>query len=595
MQDAGIAVVRVPRLAYGKVRERWGTLSASTRHRIAMAVGALIAIVLVALVLVPALPCALPGGDSCPPEDDAAALAPADSLLYVHLNADEDSEQYEQASELAGRLPTLTSQLVGVLPGASGAGIDYARDVRPWLGGEAAVTLVPGGGDSLEQALLLEVGDENGAERFTGELVGRRTRSRDYEGVPVTTRGDLSTAEVGGFLVVGSEEAVRAVIDAQAGDGRSLEDEDAADEVAGDLPDDSLATAFVSEQGAADLFRAGAPLGSLETLVDSDATTGAGAALVAGDDGLEVQTSSVLDPEKAESSPSFFAAFSPFDPSLADELSATALLYLGLADPQRSVQALLKQASAEAPGLTKGFEQFSEELRKEGDVSIEREVLPLLDGEVAVGIEPPPKGGGGNAGDAESEDQPGIEPGGPAPLPAEPGELSFTGVPYLVFVADDVDEEQARKTLADLQVPIAKALDPEEGGQAPVFEGTNIAGLQARSLRVSPTVNLTYAIFDEKLVVATDPAGIGQVKAGDSSLADSDDYEGATEDFGSDLAMTLYLNVGDLIALAERQGLAENPAYGLFADEVRKLQALGLAVQRDEDAIGSRLRLTVGE
>jgi hypothetical protein len=482
---------------------------------------------------------------------------------------------------------------VARLPGAAGAGIDYARDVRPWLGGEAAVALIPGAGDDVEQALMLEIGDENGAESFTGELVGRRTESRDYAEVPVTTQRDLSTAEVEGFLVIGPTEAVHAVIDSQGPEGRSLDDSEPAEEVADELPDDSLVTAFVSEQGAADLFRAGAPLGSLEAFVSSDATTGAGAALVVGDDGVEIESHSALDPERLESSPGFFSAFAPFDPSLGDELSPGALVYLGLGDPEKSIEALLAQASAETPGLTKGFEKFAEEVRKDGDVNIEREVLPLLGGEVAIGVEPPPKGGDGNASNEDEEPPEGIAPGGPAPLPAEPGELSFTGVPYVVFVADDVDEDQARKTLADLQVPIAEALDPGEGGQAPVFEGTDIEGIQARSLRISPTVNLTYAIFDEKLVVATDPAGIEQVKAGEESLTDSDAYEQATEGFGDGLSAALYLNVGDLIALAERQGLAEDPAYALFADEVRRLRAMGLAVERDDEGIDGRLRLTV--
>jgi Protein of unknown function (DUF3352) len=593
VQDAGIALSRLPRLAAAKARHAWLELSPRVRRRVTFAAGGVVAIVVFLLLLVPALPCGLPGADRCPPADDAAAIVPGDALLYVHVNTDPDSDQYERATELAARVPTLTAQLVSSLPGASGAGIDYGRDVRPWLGGEAAVALIPGGGKDVEQALLLEIDDENGAERFTGELVGRRTESRDYEEVPVTTRGDLSTAEVGGFLVVGPTEAVRAVIDAQGADGRSLEDSDAAEEVADELPDDALVAAFVSEQGAADLFRAGAPLGSFEAFVNSAATTGAGAALVAGDDGVEIATHSVLDPERLESEPGFFGAFVPFDPNLADELSSDALAYLGLGDPERSIEALLAQASAETPGLTKGFEDFAAELQKQGKVNIQREVLPLLGDEVAIGVEPPPKGGEGNADDPEQELPEGIEPGGPAPIPAEPGELSFTGVPYLLFVADEVDEAQARKVLADLQVPIAEALDPEESGQAPVFEGTDIEGLQARSLRLSPTVNLTYAIFDEKLVVATDPAGIEQVKAGESSLTESDQYERATEGFGDELSAALYFNVGDLIALAERQGLAEDPAYALFADEVRKLQALGLAVDRDDSAIETQARLTV--
>jgi hypothetical protein len=592
IEDAGIALVDAVRAVYAKARERWMRLEAPMRRRVAIGAGAALGILLVLLVLLPALPCGLPGADSCPPEDDAAALVPADSVLYLHVVTDPDSEQYDRAVELSGRLPTLTQQLVASLPGAAGSGIDYGSDVRPWLGGEAAVALIPAEGDDLEQALLLEIEDRSGAEKFTGELVGRQTESKDYEEVPVTTRGDLSTAEVNGFMILGPTEAVHAVIDVQGPDGESLEDSEPAEQVADELPDDSLAQAYVSDQGAADLFRAGAALGSLEAFVNSGATRAAGAAVVVSDDGFEVVAHSVLDPAKNESSPGFFGAFPPFDPNLGEELSAGSLLYLGLGDPEKSIDALLAQASAETPGLTEGFEEFSKELKSDDDINIEREVLPLLGGEVAVGIEPPPKSGR-QQGEPEDELPEGIEPGGPAPIPEEQGELTFSGVPYVVFVADEVDEEQARKTLADLQVPIAKALEPGEGGQAPVFEGTDIAGLQARSLRISPTVNLTYAIFDRKLVVATDPAGVEQVKSGESPLTDSDSYDQATDGFGDDLATILYLNVGDLIALAERQGLAEDPAYALFADEVRRLQALGLATESDDEGISTSLRLTV--
>ena len=52
-------------------------------------------------------------------------------------------------------------------------------------------------------------------------------------------------AEISGFLTIGTEEALRAVIDAQGDDGLSLADDDAAEEVADRLPDDSFATAFV--------------------------------------------------------------------------------------------------------------------------------------------------------------------------------------------------------------------------------------------------------------------------------------------------------------------------------------------------------------
>lgn len=598
IQDAAIAAKRIPAWIGSKLHDVWFELSLRVRRRVMLGAAVVVAVAAFVLLAVPALPCQFPGGDRCPPPDDAMALVPADAVLYLHANTDPETEQYARADAFASELPTIAHQVVARLPGAAGAGIEYDKDVRPWLGGEAAVALMPGDGKALDQALLLEVGDADGAQRFVDELIGRNAKSEDYEEVAVTARGDLATATVDGFLVLGPRAAVRRVIDTELDAGRSLDDSAPADQVRDELPDDSLVQAYVSEQGAEDLFRAGAPLGSLEAFVNSDATRGAGAALVVSEDALEVESHSLLDAERLKGSPGFFEAFPAFEPDLAAELSSGSLLYLGLGDPEQSARALITQATAEAPGLVAGFEDFSEGLEKVGRINVDRELLPLLRGEVALGIEPPPggepdAGGGGSDSTVEPELPEGIEPGGPAPLPEERGELTFTGVPYLTFVADEIDEGAARKALADLQVPIAEALDPGESGQAPIFEGTEIEGLQARSLRISPTVNLTYAIFDEKLVVATDPAGVKQVKSGQSGLSDANGFDRATEEFPDELSALVYFNLADLVALFEREGLAEDPAYALFASEVRKLEAMGVAVESDEDGIASELRLTV--
>jgi Protein of unknown function (DUF3352) len=601
VEDALITARRVPAWVGRQLRRLWFGLSLAVRRAVA-AIGA-ITIVAAAIwfLAVPALPCQFPGGDSCPPADDAANLVPGDALLYLHANVDPDGEQYQDAAALAARLPTIVEQLVAALPGLDGTSIDYRREVVPWLEGEVAIALLGQSGGRTEQALLLEVDDEQGAQEFADELTGRNARSEDYRGISIRGGDDLSTAMVAGFLVAGPGEAVRAAIDTELGEGRSLEDSEPADELGDELPDDSLADVFVSADGARDLFGAGAPLGAFEAFVNADATRGAGAALVAEQDGLELQTHSLLDPERLETSPGFFDAFAAFEPELAGELSSGALLYLGIGSPQQSVEALLAQAAAEAPGLVAGFEEFSERVEKSGKVNVQREVLALLGGEAAIAIEPPGEAaGGGEAGAAgggdESEVPEGLDLGeGLPPAATAPRQLPFSGVPYLELVAEDVDEDEARRALADLQVPISEALDPDESGQAPVFEGEELEGVDVQSLRVSPTVNLTYALFDGKLVVATDPAGVRQVRTGSDSLEDSAAYERATEGFPDELSALLYLNLTDLITLAEQEGLAADPAYALFAPEIRELDALGLAVTRSEEEIEARVRLIVAE
>jgi hypothetical protein len=334
-----------------------------------------------------------------------------------------------------------------------------------------------------------------------------------------------------------------------------------------------------------------ASFGSFESFVNAKATRGAGAALAAAEDGLELAIHSELDPERQESEPGFFNALPPFDPNLAGEVSEGALAYLALGDPAASVEDLLAQATAEAPALVAGFEDVGKRLRETGKVSIEKDLLPLLTSQAAVSVEPsgaPPSGGG--TPETEIPGGAGVPEGAPSPEAA-----AVPGIPHVNAVVEEVDAEAARKALARLQVPIAKALNPESGRQAPVFQQDEIEGVPVHSLRISPTVNLSYAIVDGELVISTDSQGVARVLGGGSSLEDSASFEDTTEGFPDEVSALLYLNLNGLLALAEQAGLSEDPAYAVFSEDFRRLRGLGVAVERSDEEIDTEVKLTAGE
>ena len=51
-----------------------------------------------------------------------------------------------------------------------------------------------------------------------------------------------------------------------------------------------------------------------------------------------------------------------------------------------------------------------------------------------------------------------------------------------------------------------------------------IDGVEAVTLRVSPSLELTYAAFDDKLVVSTSPEGVRRLRAGGKSLQDNPSF-----------------------------------------------------------------------
>lgn len=613
------------RSAARRLHELWLRLTLRTRRIVAGTVGLAAVLAIAWLLVVPVLPCQLPGGDRCPPHDDAAELVPADALAYLHTNLSSDSDQYQEVSAFATRLPLLSAQLAGAAPLPGGGNVDFVKQIEPWLGGEVALSVIAAEGGAPAQVYLLEEGNPRGAEGFASELVGAQAKTSKRAGIEIDVgRRDVATASVGGFLVIGTEVGVQRVADIFAGNGRSLADSEVSNAIADQLPDDSLIQAYLSADGAKRLLAGNrGPLSSLDSFVNFDATLGAGAALVASPDGLELDIHSELDPSRLKADPGFFDAFPPFEPKLPEDLAPRTLAYLGLGDPAGSVQHLLEQAQSQAPDLVAGFDEFSKRLRHAGDVSVESDILPLLGGEAAFGIEPPAPASGGGRGNGGGQGRhgasrnssgapatasiPGVPeavqqlPGAPpseAVAPQGEGEAGLpappTGPPYLTFIGTGVDPASASETLAKLQVPLAKALVPQ-AGQAPTFEERTLDGVDAHSVRISPTVDLTYAIFDAKLVVSTQPEGVERVAAGPAGLSDAELYGRATDGFSDSPSLLLYLNLGELIGLAEQAGLADVTAYLPFAAEARRLAAAALAVERGDATLDTQARLTLSQ
>jgi hypothetical protein len=568
-------LARFPVAIWRGVAGFWRSLSVIARRRLVAAVVVAAAIITFLAAAVPNLPCEFPGGDSCAPADDAAQIVPADSLVYLHANVDPDTEQYDAATALTAQVPLFTQQLVdrtlALVPGPGGGAPNFERDIAPWFGGEAALALVPSVGRSGDLVVALEVDDSAGATEYADSVAAGQPSTEDYRGFEVTVdeRG-VASAQVGGFLVIGSRAGVRAVIEAASGESESppIAGDAVAEEALGELPDHRLAEAYISPEGAADLARSSGLLRTLAPLIAPDSTRGAAAAISASGDELELSVRSLLDPELERSSPNFFSAFPEFEPELPQKLSDQALAYLGLGAPGQTVRELLAQAGAGAPGIADSFSDLVRSLKRRDAVDLEADLLGSLGDEAAFAVEPGAAGGGGQGG---------------------------SGVPYLQFLARGVDEEKTRQALANLQGPLSQAASPGGDLQAPVFGEQEVNGVQVHSLRISPTIDLAYAIFDGLAVIATDPAGVAQVASGEGGLDSDGSYEQATDGFSEEPSLLAFFDLRRLLAEGFAIGLAQVPAFNTFADDFRHLDALGLQVQASADEISTDSRLVLSE
>ena len=571
ISELGGSIAGRVRAAAGAVADLWFGLSLLARRRIAAAAALLGLVVFVVGVVAPLAPCWAPGGDRCPPDDDAAKLVPADAGAYVHANLDPDTDQYEAAAEVTALVPDLTAEATGLLSTAVDRQVIYQRDIQPWSAGELAVALV-GGSATADRLLLVEVADAEGAAQFAERVLRAGVETADVEGVAVSTdRRGLSSAITDGFLLIGPELQVRRSVELSVED--SIEFNPVAQEALEALPEERLVEAFVSADLAGALAGQEA-LGAFDTIVNSEGAEAGAAALSFDEGAVELSVRSLQDPERSESDPDFFAALPLFEPELTEQVGADALAYMGVGDPGASAATLVGQAADTAPDLFRGLRAFSRRLRSRQQVDLERDVLPLLEGEAALTVEP--------------ESLPGDDPA----QPSSPGVVAPTGVPYLALLATGVDPETSARDLAELQVPLADAVDASEG-QSPVFESIEIGGVTAQSLRLSRIVELTYATYDDELVVGTSPAAVERARADADPLAGSEEFERATEGFPDQMSMLLYFDFRGLLALGERLFLAEDPDYARFAQDLRTIDRIGIAVRRTRVELATDVRVTV--
>jgi hypothetical protein len=515
---------------------------------------------LVRFVPLPGVSCEVSPAEECPAVDDAIELVPAEAYAYAHLNLDRDSSQFEQAEKLAEKFPHFAAIAQGSFQALGpGRRLDLGIDIFPWLGDEVAAAEIAGRGGRPESLLLIDVGERAGARAFLSKVGGRAARETEHRGTEIVVyRRGLASAEQGSFLLLGPPAAVRAAIDTAQARADALAGSEEAASLRTELPDHRLADLYVSEDGIDRLLaNRGGLAAQLDTFADFGASEGVAAALVAHDDGLELELRSVLDPEAARASPSFFSAFPPFSPSLAAKFGSSTLALLSVGDPSQTVRLLLEQADAAVPGIAEAFDRLNSDLARDGGVDIEDDLLPALGGEAAIGVAP------GRA------------------------------VPFVTAVFADVNEDKARDAVARLQAPLIAALDPARTGVAPTFSSRRVEEVEVRSVRLGPALHLSYAILDEQLVVSTNPRGVAAAIAGDEDLAGTDTYRAATARNPDEVSALVFLNLDGLVELAEPRGLAE--IVSDFSQDLARLRALSLTVRSRPDSIVTQVLLNIAE
>ncbi len=456
------------------------------------------------------------GGEdaSAPPADLATRLVPADTLVYLHLSTDMERPGTKEAEAIARRFPgyeRARADLVKRLTAPS-CGV-RASDLR---GEEAALALIDPGGGTAGSLVLLDTGEEASGPQ-EDKLCGT-----------------IQTARIGRFLVVGQPQTLQIAKNLARGKGRSLAQAPRYRAATASLPDDRVLDGWVSQAGVRRLLAPqGGVLGAAGTLLDQPRLEGAAVALTAGEKVARLTVRTAL----GKASGGTTETFRTFTPRRQADAPKGALAYLGVSGLTTGLQRVLAvtgSGSGGLAGLGPLLERARTQIGKEAGAGVVKELLAVFGGETGLWL----------------------TPGLPAPT--------------LTVTAGTDDEDAAAKALRALERPVARLLAPD-GGSAPSWSRKD--GIA--SLRLTAGVELHYAVADGRVVLATKRQGVEQVLRDSGGLVDSEPWRAVLENPGKPTTSLVFLDLSQLLRLAEQTGLRDNRSYLAVQDDLNTVRSIG--------------------
>jgi hypothetical protein len=205
----------------------------------------------------------------CGNENEAASgaseLVPANAIFYGEATLKPEGDQKEAVDAILAKFPgggqagDKLKELIDKGLRESDEQLSFKNDIEPWLGDEAAVFAT--GQEFKNAAGLIATEDEDKAlealeKTADGEITNKTYKDTEY----MTDSTDEAAAVFDGFVVLGSEPGVKAVIDAKEG-GSNLSDDEDYKNALDDAAEDRLGLFYMnSPELLKTLRQTGAPL-----------------------------------------------------------------------------------------------------------------------------------------------------------------------------------------------------------------------------------------------------------------------------------------------------------------------------------------------
>src|SRR4051794_3213489 len=148
---------------------------------------------------------------------DPASLVPASAPLYAEAVLGGDSQEQADAQTALAKILRTADPRGELVKAFDHGDVNFSRDVEPWLGdrvGAAALSLGRRGDNVVVAASRDDAAARDALARLAPNAAARSYRGVDYR---LDTQRGKAAGVVDGFVVLGSENAFKAAIDASKG------------------------------------------------------------------------------------------------------------------------------------------------------------------------------------------------------------------------------------------------------------------------------------------------------------------------------------------------------------------------------------------
>lgn len=501
-------------------------------------------------------------------EDVAIDLVPEDAYIYGNLYIQPSGDQKRALDELLGNFPKIesTDQAINRLTELldeelEQVGLSYDEDVEPWLGNQISFFLSGDEVDPPDGAGLLETTDPDAAadafEKLRASEGGEETEQKTYEGVDYELEaGDGETPVAFGFvenfLVVGTENGFKAVVDGSADDS-SLADSEGYQVAFEGLDDQNILSVYLDQSRVFELLEESGELQGEDAAIFnafpglSDAGP-SGFVLSARDDGIAFQSSTAV-PEDGGLGP-LGGVYGGTE--LIGELPADSWVALGVPNIGEVIQGLFDTV-AEMPGAGGEVDEVSAQFERETGLNLEEDVLAWM-GDAALFVQ------GTNF----------QEMGGG-------------------LIVESNDPEQTRETLDEIRQRIETEQVPTTDESRGDYEGFSIqAGLPAP----------LYALAADRLVITYgDSATDGAVEP-EATLGEAPIFQAAEDALGDDYDPSFFVDMDAVMEVVDFARGFSGQTDDAYEEDVKPwLEPLSFVIagsRQDDDRAFQTLFVGVG-